>query len=53
LVWTFFLQEKEAAWHQIIATILEVSTAALTGFAPALHLAAVPKEIWIGRELIQ
>jgi hypothetical protein len=48
LVWTFFLQEKEAAWHQIIATILEVSTAALTGFAPVLHLAAVPKEIWTG-----
>jgi hypothetical protein len=48
LNWTFFLQQKEAVWHRILAIILKLSTTAATSFAPVLKLAAVPKETWTG-----
>jgi hypothetical protein len=46
LNWTFFLQQKEATWHQIIAAVLKYSTAAASSFAPILNLAPLPKQAW-------
>jgi hypothetical protein len=46
LNWTFFLQQKEATWHQVIAAVIKYSTAAASSFAPILNLAPLPKQAW-------
>ncbi len=48
LNWAFFLQQKTAVWHMVLAIMIKASGLAATSFAPALNLGTVSKAAWGG-----
>jgi hypothetical protein len=46
--WAYFLQQKDAAWHQLLAKFLSISKSVASAYMPVLNLAKVPKESWSG-----
>jgi hypothetical protein len=48
LNWAFFLQQKEAVWHQVLAEFMSLSKSVAGAYMPVFNLAKVPKESWTG-----